>query len=160
MAETNSKKHRKQFATEQNNRLTTARPRTVLSVHIEKTLTDSRAFSTLNTSSDNKWNVPVFPRCLANAAAQAEWMLFIQFSNSTWQGACEKQVNLPVIFIRVFTLASRLYKCISIRVSSKPLCHESCVVVRLLYFAFNCPNDVMFGEKSNVNGRRIIYRYR
>lgn len=39
---------------------------------IYRRLTDSRAFSTLNTSSDNKWKVPVFPRCLANAAAHAE----------------------------------------------------------------------------------------
>ena len=33
--------------------------------------------------------MPVLPRCLAKAAAQAEWMLLTQLSSSTWHGACE-----------------------------------------------------------------------
>ena len=33
--------------------------------------------------------MPVLPRCLAKAAAQAEWMLLTQLSSSTWHGACQ-----------------------------------------------------------------------
>lgn len=50
-------------------------------------LTDSIAFSKRNISSCNKWRVPVLPRWRANAAAQAECILFTQFSSSTWHGA-------------------------------------------------------------------------
>jgi hypothetical protein len=45
--------------------------------------TDSIALSKRNISSCSKCNVPVLPRWRAKAAAQAEWMLLTQFSNST-----------------------------------------------------------------------------
>jgi hypothetical protein len=51
-------------------------------------LTDSIALSRRKISSCSRCSVPVLPRCLAKAAAHAEWMLFTQFSSSTWHGAC------------------------------------------------------------------------
>ena len=50
-------------------------------------LTDSMERSSRKMSSWSRWRVPVLPRWRANAAAQALWMLLIQFSSSTWQGA-------------------------------------------------------------------------
>ena len=37
--------------------------------------------------------MPVLPRCRANAAAHAEWIEFTQFSSSTWQGACKREMR-------------------------------------------------------------------
>lgn len=42
-------------------------------------------------SSWSKWRVPVFPRCRAKAAAQAEWILLTHVSNSAWQGALKME---------------------------------------------------------------------
>lgn len=42
------------------------------------------AFSKRKISSCKRCKVPVFPRWRAKAAAQALWMLFTQFSSSTW----------------------------------------------------------------------------
>lgn len=71
-------------------------------------LTDSMAFSKRKISSCNKCNVPVFPRCRANAAAQALWMLFTQFSNSTF--FCFIDVGLPSEKKRIHTKTKKKEK--------------------------------------------------
>lgn len=62
-------------------------PISIISTHLKITdagkLTDSIAFSNRKISSWSKWSVPVLPLWRANAAAQALWILFTQFSNST-----------------------------------------------------------------------------
>lgn len=115
-------------------------------------LTDSIDLSRRKISSCSKCNVPVLPRWRANAAAQAEWMLFTQFSSSTWHGACtnkERRHFLIIIFANK-TFYTRFWLFISVqpRDTGRLFLQVSKAVIRKIFRAVDQTNSQLSLKKK------------